>query len=182
VSCPLGLGQSVTLGVLSNVHRLAADVGLHKALGTVLQTDAPFNQGSSGGPLFDELGCVVGMCIAVRPDAEGIGFAVPACTVDFVLKQLAARGRAAHPCFGLKLEPGTRIAVAELQAGSSAERAGVRPGDRLLSLDGKELCCSANAAVLLRRCFVGQPITLALRRGDEEKVLIFSPDEVQDGG
>jgi S1-C subfamily serine protease len=175
IGCPFGLEQTVTLGVLSSVSRAAIQVGLHPALGTgVLQTDAPFNPGSSGGPLVDEFGAVVGMCVAVRSDGEGIGFAVPVNDVMRVVGALAAGRPAQHAFFGMSMASVEgAVRVHATQPGGPADAAGLQEGDCLVALNGVTLRDARHAALLMRRCAVGQPVDFAVhRRGVDEAHLV----------
>ena len=86
---PLGLDNSVTLGIISNVHRTSAELGITDRRVDFVQTDCAINPGNSGGPLVNEFSEVVALNTAIRADAEGIGFAIPINTVKRVVRMLA---------------------------------------------------------------------------------------------
>ncbi|MEO1691841.1 MAG: trypsin-like peptidase domain-containing protein, partial [Cyanobacteria bacterium J06631_6] len=77
VGNPVGLNNTVTLGIISTLTRSSAQVGIPDKRIDFLQTDAAINPGNSGGPLLNERGEVIGINTAIRPDANGIGFAIP---------------------------------------------------------------------------------------------------------
>jgi S1-C subfamily serine protease len=141
---PFGLDRTVTAGIVSALARpLTAPNGAE--LEDVIQTDAALNEGSSGGPLIDSSGTVVGVATAVAGDEEGarpgIGFAVPVNTVRTVVAQLLDDGRVARSTLGLQaveldeqlaelfaLSVDRGLLVQSLDPDGPAERAGVRAG------------------------------------------------------
>ena len=97
---PFGLEQTLTTGVISALGRpLQLEEG--KFVFNVIQTDAAINPGNSGGPLLDSRGRVIGVNTAIRREAEGIGFAVPADTLKRVMAALIEKGAYPHPWLGL---------------------------------------------------------------------------------
>jgi S1-C subfamily serine protease len=141
---PFGLDRTVTAGIVSALARpLTAPNGAE--LEDMIQTDAALNEGSSGGPLIDSSGTVVGVATAVAGDEEGarpgIGFAVPVNTVRTVVAQLLDDGRVARSTLGLQaveldeqlaelfaLSVDRGLLVQSLDPDGPAERAGVRAG------------------------------------------------------
>jgi S1-C subfamily serine protease len=92
VGNPFGLDSTVTLGIVSSLHRQAAEIGIPEKRVDFLQTDCAINPGNSGGPLLNEFGEVVGINTAIRADAEGISFAIPInyvslCDPSFLLRR-----------------------------------------------------------------------------------------------
>ena len=100
---PLGLDNSVTLGIISNVHRTPAELGITDRRVDFVQTDCAINPGNSGGPLVNEFSEVVALNTAIRADAEGIGFAIPINTVKRVVRMLANRPKVPHPFIGIRM-------------------------------------------------------------------------------
>lgn len=101
---PFGLGGSLTMGVVSSLGRVIESRD-NRFIGEIIQTDAPINPGNSGGPLLDLEGHVVGVNTAIFSPSgasAGIGFAIPASTVDRVVPELIARGRYRHPWLGVQ--------------------------------------------------------------------------------
>jgi len=153
---PLGIGTTVSIGVISAVERtVRTQVGI---LHNMIQTDASINPGNSGGPLINMSGKVVGMCTAIVPTAQGIGFAVPAYIIKRVVLDILRYGEVRRPYLGLSIVSLTRqlvsyydlgvrsgVLVVGVDPGSPAMHAGIRPGDVIVAVDdfpirsGKEL-------------------------------------------
>ena len=148
---PLGFQSTVTAGIVSAVGRsLRAQNG--RLIGDVIQTDAALNPGNSGGPLVSSAGQVIGINTAMILGAQGICFSVAANTAMHVLTQILAHGRVRRARIGivaeqvplparlayntgLKQASGARIR--EVEPGSPADRAGLKPGDLLVGLDAE---------------------------------------------
>lgn len=139
-----GYEHTVTVGVVSATNR---DVSLNKDLGykALIQTDASINPGNSGGPLLNVLGEVVGLNVAIRREAQGIGFAIPAETLIKVSgEMMAGRRRKWNSGLTLKdvlllpreeMRPLRKLVVEKVENNSSAALAGIKPGDVLLKVD-----------------------------------------------
>ncbi len=148
---PLGFERSVTLGVVSALHRtLPANRGA--VLDGLVQTDASVNPGNSGGPLLDAEGRVVGVTTAMLPWAHGMAFAVPAHTASWVASVLLRRGEVRRPWLGIAargedlgpdlaraLERARAVRVLRVEAGTPADEGGLRAGDVLVRADGGEV-------------------------------------------
>jgi serine protease Do len=145
---PLGYVHSVTVGVVSFIGRKLFD----KSLDDYIQTDAAINFGNSGGPLINSLGQVIGINSAVSSRASNIGFAVPINQAVGILPQLKSKGRVARGFIGigltdvtpalqrsLNLAVSTGAMVHEVNAGSPAERAGLRPYDVIVEVEGRQV-------------------------------------------
>jgi serine protease Do len=182
---PLGFERSVTVGVVSALHRnLPARDGLLEGL---VQTDASINPGNSGGPLLDAQGQVVGLSTAIIPWARGIGFAVPAHTASWVASVLIRDGAVNRPVLGIAargedLEPDLRrasglgrgIRVLGVMEGSAAQAAGLRRDDLLLGVDGSPVQTLDD----LQRAMVLSPdaeLRLDLQRGGVRRQLSIRP-------
>lgn len=145
---PLGYEHTVTVGVVSYLGRKLWD----PSLDDYIQTDAAITFGNSGGPLINIRGEVVGISAAMSGDANSIGFAVPINQATGILAQLKASGRVSRGYIGATLRdvdadlaqalslPAARGAlVQDLAPGSPGERAGLRPYDQILSVDGADV-------------------------------------------
>ena len=148
---PLGFESTVTTGVVSALGRsLRASSG--RLIDDLIQTDAALNPGNSGGPLVSSRGEVVGINTAVIMGAQGICFAVAANTASFVLGELVRHGRVRRAFIGIsaqqtaipprrqraaELDQTSAVMVATVETGSAADRAGLKAGDVVLSLDGR---------------------------------------------
>ncbi|MDA0674409.1 MAG: trypsin-like peptidase domain-containing protein, partial [Cyanobacteria bacterium] len=100
---PLGLDNTVTVGIVSATGRSSGQVGVADKRVDFIQTDAAINPGNSGGPLLNERGEVIGMNTAIIQDAQGIGFAIPINSVERIAEQLVATGRVDHPYLGIRM-------------------------------------------------------------------------------
>ncbi|MCI0352382.1 MAG: trypsin-like peptidase domain-containing protein [Acidobacteriales bacterium] len=180
---PLGLHNSVSMGVVSGIARQLAP----ESPMIYVQTDAAINPGSSGGPLVDLRGRIVGINTLIASQAggnEGVGFAAPSNIVRTVYEQIRKSGRVRRGeigvraqtvtpvlASGLKLPRREGVVVADVLPGSTAEAAGLRPGDMVLSLDGKPMENGRQFQVGLYRRAVGDVVSLEiLREGKAIKV------------
>jgi serine protease Do len=145
---PLGYVHSVTVGVVSFIGRKLFDASLDD----YIQTDAAINLGNSGGPLINARGEVIGINAAISSRATNIGFAVPINQAVAILPQLKTRGRVSRGFLGvvltdvtpemqrsLKLSVSRGALVQDVNQNSPAERAGIRPYDVILTVDGREV-------------------------------------------
>jgi serine protease Do len=143
---PLGYVHSVTVGVVSFMGRKLFD----QSLDEYIQTDAAISFGNSGGPLINARGEVVGITTAISVQASSIGFAVPIDQIMSVLPQLRESGRVSRGFIGvvltnvtapmaraLRLPQDAGAMVEDVAAGTPAERAGLRPYDLIVAVDGQ---------------------------------------------
>jgi S1-C subfamily serine protease len=175
---PLGLERSVSLGVVSALHRdLPTRDGVLEGL---IQTDASVNPGNSGGPLLDADGAVVGITTAMLPWARGIAFAIPSRTASWVAAVLIQHGEVRRPRIGIlarseELAPaGRAVRVIKVEAGTPADHAGLRGQDLLLAADGAVLAGLDD----LQRALVlaaTPEIRLEVLRGHERRELSLRP-------
>ena len=171
---PLGLQDSVSLGVISAVNRqLDTDSPM-----VYLQTDAAINPGNSGGPLIDMQGDVIGINSMIASQSggnEGVGFSIPSNTAKIVYEQLVKYG---HPrrgsigifptnitptlATGLGLPQSSGVVVEDLVSGSPAARAGVKVADILTSVDGRQMRDTRELALVMFRKRPGETAHLGL--------------------
>jgi S1-C subfamily serine protease len=191
---PFGFDCSVTAGVVSALGRsLRATSG--RLIEDVIQTDAALNPGNSGGPLCDSNGSVVGMNTAIIAAAQGICFAIAIDTVQWVAMQLLQHGRVRRGHLGLMgqtttvpqrirraLEHPERTAVrvVRTESGGPADRAGLTPGDLILSLGGTPVGGVDDLHRLLGADSIGRPLTLELLRLGRRMALELQPVEPVD--
>jgi len=153
VGNPLGVGQTVTAGIVSAKGRAT---GLSNgSFEDFLQTDAPINQGNSGGALVDTRGALIGINSQILSPTGaniGIGFAIPSNMAKSVLNQLVGKGKVQRGMMGVSIQavtsdlaqsmgmPAARgIVVNSVNAGGPAEKAGIKTGDVILQLNGKDV-------------------------------------------
>lgn len=183
---PLGLDNSVTLGVLSALGRqLRPDDPM-----IYLQTDAPINPGSSGGPLVDVEGRLLGINTLILSQGgghEGLGFAAPAPIVRAVVDNIRQQGRLPRGWIGARVQTVTpllaqglslpeeaRVIVSDVVAETPAARADLRIGDVLSSLDGRPLDNARQFDVRLYRARTGESVRVELLR-DGRRLLAEVP-------
>jgi serine protease Do len=144
---PFGLQATVTSGIISAKERALGPASVYSDF---LQTDASINPGNSGGPLFNLRGEVIGINTAIIGGANTIGFAIPIAVVKQILPQLEKTGRVVRGFLGVQPQPITQDMVdslglkstqgallADVVKGGPADKAGVKPGDVVVSLNGK---------------------------------------------
>jgi putative serine protease PepD len=151
------------------------------AIDDAIQTDAAINHGNSGGPLLDLDGRVVGVNSQIESESggnDGVGFAVPAKTVQRIAATLMADGAVAHAYLGVTLEDGDGGArVTEVRSGTPAERDGLRAGDLVTAADGEAV---ADAAGLRRAVAARQPgdrLHLTVERGGDSRTVTVTLGE-----
>ena len=178
---PLGVGQTVTMGIVSALHRTGLRINTFE---NFIQTDAAINQGNSGGALIDASGSLVGINTAILSQSGGsigIGFAIPVSTAKQVMEQLIATGAVTRGWVGVELQEitpeladsfklGTTagVLVAGVQRGSPADRAGIKPGDIVVTVDGRQARDPDSMRNLIVALVPGKQTTLKLKRGQNE--------------
>jgi serine protease Do len=194
---PHGFEGSVTAGVVSALGRAlparASRGRPVRIIDNVIQTDAALNPGSSGGALADGRGRVVGVNTALA--GIGLGLAVPVnAATRRIIGSLMSQGRVRRAYLGIAGGPRplppraasrwgrrTAVEVVEVVPASPAERAGIRPGDLVVELDGR----ATESAVDLQRMMVaeliGRPVAARVWRAGEEVELRLVPDELDEG-
>jgi S1-C subfamily serine protease len=183
---PLGLRSSVTDGIISSLGRTVSEGPETGAvIASAIQTSASINPGNSGGALVDLDGQVVGIptLAAVDPQlgggaAPGIGFAIPSNTVTRVADQLIASGhvtRSGRAFLGVEVATGvggSGVLVAAVEKNGPAAGAGIRPGDRILSVAGKPTPTADDLTVVLADLKPGQTVPVAIQRADGTKTTV----------
>jgi serine protease Do len=177
---PFGLSHTVSAGIVSAKGRTNQDVkGLDETgYYDFLQTDASINPGNSGGPLLDTQGRVVGINTAIRAQANSIGFAVPINMVKELLPRLLKDGRIQRSALRVHVSPvqpedATRLGLPSSQGallrvvvpGGPADRAGLRPDDVVVGLDGQPIPGPERLRWLTSLAGVGKTVTLRVNRG-----------------
>ncbi|MBP7565259.1 MAG: Do family serine endopeptidase [Burkholderiaceae bacterium] len=185
---PFGVGQTVTSGIVSALGRNQLGINTFE---NFIQTDAAINPGNSGGALVDINGNLMGINTAIYSrsgGSMGIGFAIPSSTARQVLESIVRDGQVTRgwigvepnelspelaETFGVKADRGV-IITGVLQNGPAAQ-AGLRPGDVILSVNGKDI---ANVAELLSHVAAlrpGEAAPFSLQRGGQRMELAVSP-------
>jgi len=174
---PLGLGHSITTGIVSSTRRRLPIEGDGFAL--FIQTDALINPGNSGGPLININGELIGINTAIIQQAQGIGFAIPIETARRIIDDLIKLGRVRRAFLGIipgevgqafsTIRGAGGVLVNRIEPGSPAQRAGILVADVLLALDGDPVGSPAEYRSLLRTYTPDSRIRINLLRGMEPK-------------
>ncbi|MFC5266943.1 S1C family serine protease [Kribbella qitaiheensis] len=182
IGSPLGLAGTVTSGIISAKNRpvTAGGEGGELSYINALQTDAAINPGNSGGPLVDMNARVIGVNSAiatVRGAQEGssgnigLGFAIPIDQARRTAQQLIASGRASYPVIGaevdMQFEGGAR--VSKVTAGSPAQRAGIRIGDVVTSINNQVVETAEALIVAIRTHQPGENVRLEFERAGKPR-------------
>ena len=178
---PFGLESTVTTGVVSAKNRSVTLQG-HEAYSGLVQTDAAINPGNSGGALVNINGELIGINVAIRADAEGIGFAIPVDRVREVVKGLfnyrlikktyiGVRGRdlTAGDVAQHKLAARSGVYVAGVDPGSPAGKAGIRAADVITAVDGHPVADMLEFFKRMLAKGVGDAVSLRILRGGKEQ-------------
>jgi S1-C subfamily serine protease len=191
VGNPLGLAGSVTAGVVSALGRSMPAGGRGgRLIEDVIQTDAALNPGNSGGALADADAKVIGINTAVA--GVGLGMAVPVnTTTRKIISALMRDGRVRRAYLGLVSVPAPLTApwrdrigranglrVAEVVAGGPAERAGLRPGDLLVSAGGHPVAVAQDLQRLMFEEAIGKPLAITVMRNGALVDVIAEPSEL----
>ncbi|WP_333824088.1 Do family serine endopeptidase [Pinisolibacter sp.] len=181
---PFGVGQTVTQGIVSALARTQVGVADYRFF---IQTDAAINPGNSGGALVDLQGRLVGVPSAIYSKSGGsigIGFAIPATTVRFVVDQAKTGNKVRRPWLGATLENVTAdvaeslglprpqgVLVAGVVAGGPAAQAGLKVGDLLLTIDGHEVDDPDSFGFRFGNRPLGGAVKVEVRRGKTQGVV-----------
>ena len=192
VGNPLGLDNTVTLGIVSTLKRSSAAVGIPDKRIDFIQTDAAINPGNSGGPLLNSQGEVIGINTAIRADAMGIGFAIPINKAKDIQASLARGERIAHPYLGVQIatltpdmaklnneDPNSAIKLPETDGvlvvrvlpNTPAAAAGLRRGDVIIEIAGQPVRRADQLQTRVDQVKVGDALEVTLRRGDRTQQL-----------
>ncbi len=191
VGNPLGVGQTVTMGIISAKGRstTVGDGGYED----FLQTDAPINHGNSGGALVNTKGELVGINSQILSNSDGnigIGFAIPVNMAKNVMEQLRTKGKVTRAQLGVTVQPvtsemaeslglkqSTGAIVSSVASGSAAERAGVKRGDVIQSFNGQPVHDTNTLRNRVAEAGPGSTAELIVLRDGSEKRLSVKLDE-----
>jgi S1-C subfamily serine protease len=175
------------LGIISTLTRSSAQVGIPDKRIDFLQTDAAINPGNSGGPLLNEQGEVIGINTAIRPDANGIGFAIPIDKAKTIAATLAAGQQVPHPYIGVQMRtltpelaqrnnrnPNSPFTIPEIEGvlivrvlpNTPAEAAGLRLGDVITAIDGQAITDAGELQAFVDGSGLNKNLQFTIIRGD----------------
>jgi serine protease Do len=177
IGSPFGLEQTVTAGIVSAKGRIIGS----GPYDDFIQTDASINPGNSGGPLLNLSGEVVGINTAIVARGQGIGFAIPIDMAADIIAQLKTGKGVTRGWLGVGiqnltpemktyygLDEGTGVMVSQVFADDPADKAGIKVGDIILKVDGKEITNSRQLSRMIAGLAVGQKAKLTLLRDGKE--------------
>jgi serine protease Do len=176
VGNPLGLGHTVTAGIVSGIGRDIPDVPYEQ----FIQTDASINPGNSGGPLIGIDGRVVGMNTAIISGANTVGFAIPATHISEVLPQLREKGRVARGYMGVQMASVPDVAKSSLGKGviiagvvddGPAAKAGIQNGDVVIKIGGAVIEDQSDMLRAIGGSTPGKKVEVVVMRQGKEKSL-----------
>lgn len=172
---PFGLGQTVTVGVISATNRSIQTQ--ERSYHDFLQTDASINPGNSGGPLLNALGQLIGINSAIYQKAQGIGFAIPINRARSVVEDLIRYGEVKVGWLGLQVNDLTDIAAQKLNyrgpggvivslnfEGGPSQKASIRYGDVIEEMDGNVIRSKQDFRMVSRQITVGKKVRIKLNR------------------
>jgi serine protease Do len=177
---PFGVGQTVTLGIVSGLGRGGFEANSYE---NFIQTDAAINPGNSGGALVDAEGRLVGINTVILSRSGGfmgVGFAVPANMARYVMDRLIETGHVTRGYLGINIQPLTPelakefnlpdessgVLVGGVTPNSAAAKAGVQDGDVIVALNGKKVTDPRNLQLLVAQTPPGTPVKLEVLRGE----------------
>jgi S1-C subfamily serine protease len=193
---PLGLDNTVTVGIISATGRTSSQVGIPDKRVSFIQTDAAINPGNSGGPLLNARGEVIGINTAIRAHAQGLGFAIPIQTAKRITPQLFATGKVRHPYLGVQMipltdelkagiakEPTLRSKVTaehgalvmEVMPSSPAESGGIKPGDVIIKVANQLIKTPSDVQQQVEASQIGENLKLVVSREGQERSLDIKP-------
>ncbi|EAW38230.1 HhoA/HhoB/HtrA family serine endopeptidase [Lyngbya sp. PCC 8106] len=201
VGNPLGLDNTVTLGIVSTLNRPSSQVGIPDKRLDFIQTDAAINPGNSGGPLLNNQGEVIGINTAIRADGQGIGFAIPIDKAKSIQDKLARGEQISHPYIGVRMvtltpdiakefnrNPNSPLLVPEIKGvlvveiipDSPAASSGIRRGDVITQIDDETITTADQLQQKVELSRVNQPLNIKVQRGEQTQQISVRPAELRD--
>jgi len=187
----LGQGTRVTEGIVSRKD-VSLSVDTNNTLYNLLETSAAINAGNSGGPLVNLKGQVVGITSAkiASVGVEGMGYAISISTALPVIEELVTKGYVTRPYLGVQLYTVDQLAIKEFDlkidkgvlivdasAGSPAANAGLKTGDVIVSIGGKDVTTVEELTTVLHSAIIGQPLEVKYWRGGTESTITVTPSD-----
>lgn len=193
---PLGLDNTVTVGIISALGRSSSQVGVPDKRVRFIQTDAAINPGNSGGPLLNSKGEVIGINTAIRADAQGLGFAIPIETANRIANQLFTKGQADHPYLGIhmvnldkktqkeinlsqefnfKIPQDDGVLVVRVISNSPAAKSGFKPGDVISKVGDSSVKTSLQVQEQVDLSEIGSNLEVEILRNGKSKTLQVRP-------
>lgn len=188
---PLGLDNTVTVGIISATGRSSAQIGSPDQRVDFIQTDAAINPGNSGGPLLNVQGEVIGVNTAIISGAQGLGFAIPVSLANRIAQQLIRDGKVQHAYLGVRMADltpelrerwqsleterpfpeGKGVLIMQVVPDSPADRAGLRAGDLLTKVDDTPVQTSDQVQQVVAKTTPGDRLKVTVTRDTQPEIL-----------
>lgn len=201
VGNPFGVGQSVSMGIISALGRGFGILG-RDGYEDFIQTDAPINPGNSGGALVDVEGRLVGISQSIMSGSganAGVGFAVPVNLARSIMERLVTDGKVTRGYLGVSIQPVTLelakafkmtdavgVLIGDVQSGTPAAKAGVLEGDVITAVNGKKVADPRHLRLVVSQIRPQTKVPLTILRDGKEKTLMVTvgtlPDELASVG
>jgi len=197
VGNPFGVGQSVTKGIISALGRANLPGGPVTEYEDFIQTDAPINQGNSGGPLVDAQGRLIGINTFIASPSgasAGVGFAIPVNLAKSVMDRLLKDGKVTRGYLGLllqqeitpdlakefKLPDQNGALVSQVMEDTPAAKAGIKEGDVIIEFDGKKVSDFRHLRLMASQTAPDTKVTLKIIRDGRERTVTATVGEMPD--
>ena len=193
VGNPFGLENTVTLGIISNLNRDVAQLGISDKRVDLIQTDAAINPGNSGGPLLNFKGEVIGINTLIRSGpGAGLGFAIPINRARKIAKDLITSGRAKHPMIGVTLSSNIKqksnflsqresgAIIKYLMPNGPAEKGGLKVNDLIISINNKKISTPADVVQEINKNNLRSTLKIKILRKNIESIKYIKPIDIYD--
>ncbi len=180
---PYAYENSVSAGLISGLHREAKNFtpafGARTGALTFIQTDVALNPGSSGGPLINFQGEVIGINSFVRDEAQNIGFAIPSNMAKRIADELMSKGSAPHPFLGVEMRDSEEmpegagvikgVEVTKVKVPSPADKAGIQVGDLIVEIDSERILSPKDVSRVVAAHLIGDRMNVTVHRAGSSK-------------
>ena len=193
VGNPFGLENTVTLGIISNLNRDVAQLGISDKRIDLIQTDAAINPGNSGGPLLNSVGEVIGINTLVRSGpGAGLGYAIPINRARKIAKDLISSGRAKHPMIGVTLSTNIKqkssflsqtedgAIIKYLMPNGPAEKGGLKVNDLIISINYEKISTPADVVKKINKNNLQSTLRIRIIRKNIESIKNIKPVDIYD--
>jgi len=186
VGNPFGLENTVTLGIISNLNRNVAQLGIYDKKLELIQTDAAINPGNSGGPLLNSYGEVIGINTLIRSGpGAGLSFAIPINKAKEIANQLIKNGKVIHPMIGISLIEQTNsekknnvVKVGYIVPNSPAEKSGIKIDDILIKVGNRDIQTASDVIEQISKNGINKQVNILLKRRNKFIKLKVLPTDI----
>ena len=185
VGNPFGLENTVTLGIISNLKRNVAQLGIYDKKLELIQTDAAINPGNSGGPLLNSEGEVIGINTLIRSGpGAGLSFAIPINKAKDIAYQLVKNRKVIHPMIGISLideinfETSNTVKVGYVVPNSPAAKSGFKVNDIIIKVDNQDIKTASDVINQISKNGINKQINIQLKRKNKFIWLKVTPTDI----